>query len=65
MVKVIALDLGPEFIGQRLQTNGELVCVLNPFALTDPGIQEEIRDMMERQGTDCKECRGCPVGRAQ
>ena len=65
MVEVIALDLGPGFIGQTVQADGELVCVLNPFAFDDPGMQEQVRDMMRRQGTDCRVCRGCPVGRAQ
>ena len=65
MVEVITLDLGPEFLGQTIQTDGELVCVLNPRTLADPLKQDRFREVMGRQGTDCRVCRGCPVGRAQ
>lgn len=64
MTKVVTLDLGPTFVGQAVQTDGELVCVLSPDALTDPCLSARVRDMMGRQGTDCRKCRGCPVGTA-
>lgn len=48
-----------------LQINGEMVCILTPEAATDTRIQARIRRLMKGQGTDCRKCRGCPVGTAQ
>ncbi len=55
----------PGFIGQVLETAGEIVCVLASAATTDREIQARVRRLMSSQGIDCRKCGGCPVGRAQ
>lgn len=65
MATVITLDLGPTFIGQTIQTGGEMICVLSPAAFTDARVQARIRKLTGSQGTDCRRCRGCVVGTAK
>lgn len=64
MTKVVTIDLGPTFIGQGIQIDGELVCVVSPDVSEDSSALAQVRDMMRRQGTDCRKCRGCQVGTA-
>lgn len=55
----------PGFMGQVIETAGEIVCVLASAAATDRVIQARVKRMMHSQGIDCGKCRGCPIGRAQ
>ena len=64
MATVVTFDR-PGFEGHVLERNGKIVCILAPAAATDKGIQARIRRLAKGQGIDCKECLGCPVGRAQ
>jgi hypothetical protein len=50
------------FEGHVLKKDGEIVCILAPAALTDPAIQERVRELTHGQGIDCRKCRACPVG---
>jgi hypothetical protein len=54
----------PGFIGQALRIDGRLVCVLPSAAVTDPGHQALVRRLMSSAGVNCRECGGCPVGKA-
>lgn len=65
MAQVVTLDLGPTFLGHAIRVGGELVCTLPPAAFTDVEVQAHVRELMEGQGTDCRQCRGCQVGAAQ
>lgn len=65
MATVVTIDLGPTFLGQATRVGGELVCTLPPEALTDVDVQAHVRELLEGQGTDCRQCRGCQVGAAQ
>jgi hypothetical protein len=55
----------PGFEGHVLEDHGKIVCVLAPTAFTDKGIQARIRRLAHGQGIDCRNCLGCPVGRAR
>lgn len=65
MSTVVELDLGAGHEADALEVNGETVCVLNPKVATDARIQERVRRLMEGEGRNCRECRGCIVGTAQ
>lgn len=64
MVKMIALELGPQFVGQAARVNGEEVCLLPAEALSDTLIARRAREFMEERGRHCAECRGCTIGTA-
>jgi hypothetical protein len=55
----------PGFEGHVLEINGEIVCILAPAAFTDTALQGRVRRLAHGQGIDCRNCLGCPVGRAQ
>jgi acyl-CoA reductase-like NAD-dependent aldehyde dehydrogenase len=55
----------PGFIGQVLETAGEIVCVVASTATTDRVIQARVRRLMSGQGIDCQKCRSCIIGQAQ
>ncbi|KIF02244.1 hypothetical protein PL81_31255 [Streptomyces sp. RSD-27] len=62
MVKVIAVDLGPHFMGQATQVNGEKICLLPSEAFSDVLVAQRAREFMEGRGRHCAECRGCTIG---
>lgn len=64
MSTVVELDLGVGHEALAFKVDGEMVCVLNPATATDAQMQERVRRLMRGEGTDCRKCRGCPVGTA-
>lgn len=64
MATVVMYDK-PGFEGHVLEMSGEIVCVLAPAVFTDARLQGRVRRLMRGQGIDCRNCLGCPVGRAQ
>ncbi len=64
MATVISYDR-PDFTGQALKINGELICVLPPAASSDPDHQALVRRLMRGEGVDCLACGGCPVGQTK
>lgn len=52
------------FEAHFLEREGEIVCILAPAAAHDPVFQARVRELTHGQGIDCRNCRGCAVGRA-
>lgn len=63
MATVIEFDR-TGFEAYVLEKEGEIVCILAPAAATDPAVQARVRELTHGQGIDCRNCRGCAVGRA-
>jgi hypothetical protein len=64
MATVITYD-APGFMGQVVETAGDIVCILATAAQSDRVIQARVRRLMHGQGIDCRSCAQCPVGQAQ
>lgn len=64
MTTMVTFDR-PGFEAHVLAEDGEIVCILAPTAVTDPVIQERVRELTRSQGIDCRKCRACPVGTAE
>ncbi len=64
MSRAIDLDK-PGHIAATFLIRGERVCVLTPAAAIEPRVQAQVRRLLKGLGTDCRSCRGCPVGTAE
>ncbi|GGX49414.1 hypothetical protein GCM10010341_83860 [Streptomyces noursei] len=61
--EMVTLDLGPDFHGFRGEIDGKFVCVATPQVLHDATERGIMRDLVRRQGGDCKSCANCLIGR--
>jgi len=61
--KLRAADYGPRFNGWVSRTPTGLACVAPPTYEQDPRVRAIMRELVEREGGDCGQCRGCPIGK--
>lgn len=64
--ELLTVDLGPEFYGMSSQIAGRIVCVATPRIHTDASARRVVRELVQRQGSDCGTCllANCPISRA-
>ncbi|WP_202236958.1 hypothetical protein [Actinacidiphila reveromycinica] len=55
-------DYGPHFRGWVGRTAEKMICIAPPDYMTDPTVLAVMREMVARQGGDCRACQGCPLG---
>lgn len=61
--KLVTGDYGPKFRGLvGRQADGSLVCVAPPGYDKDECVRAVMRELVVRQGGDCKACDECPLG---
>lgn len=61
--KLVIGDYGPKFNGLvARQDDGSLVCVAPPGYEKDACVRAVMRELVGRQGGDCKACDECPLG---
>ena len=63
MGKLLTEDLGSGTVGWAAKVNGSMVCIAAPHVLHDPAGRREMRELVRRQGGNCADCAGCPIGR--
>lgn len=63
MHELLTVDLGPGFYGFHGEVAGRIVCVATPRVEHDAQARRRVRDLIQRQGGACADCRNCVIGR--
>jgi hypothetical protein len=56
-------DYGPSFLGQAFKVDDGIICVVPKQLNRRPEAQASMRKMLKALGSDCGECRNCPLGK--
>lgn len=61
--QLIIVDYGPAFTGWVSRQEDGYVCVASEKIRDDATARQAVRELVRREGADCKACGGCLIGR--